>query len=323
MLNDEAHKTGIMSLLELRTSAVVKHLQSVLRKPDLFEWLEDEAESLGSLGATKQGPIQFTRELRHACRVKAVTAGAVNARAELRSDGAGYFVTFNAKYSPAARRFAIAHEFGHTVLSSPAQGTEPPLGSTVGAGDRAVEAICDYFAGAMLVPRNALRQILDRDQEFRRRPPLHLIPEVARRFDVQRRIAAWRLLLVSGLQAWLLLRVQSQVDGRPLFNGQEVGGSWTTVWYVRGDVARKRDAVKGYDVPFATHRRIPAEMIPDAQGPRTSAVCLDSRWWDGVQVQPAGRARLPMKARPKQGSLNGFSALIDGSLYLALSEEQD
>jgi hypothetical protein len=308
-----------MHASDIRTSAVVNDFEARLGRQDLFEWIEEQADRLGSLGRVHGGPLQFTRELRRACKVHSVDAGAVTSRAELHSDGGGFLVKFNAKYSPAARRFAIAHEFGHTLLTTPAIGTEPSIGSSIGRGDRAVEAICDYFAAALLLPRNTLRPILERDPQSRSRPPAHLLPEIARRFHVQCRIAAWRVLLVTALRDWILLRAQAASESNPLLRVGDVT-AWKSIWYVSGDLKRKPDTVKGFEVPFATRRRIPTEMIPTA-GTQTEAVCLDTRWWDGARMQPADDARRPMRIRPADTPKPGYAARFDHSVYIALRNE--
>jgi hypothetical protein len=306
----------------LRQSSVVADLESQLRTSDLFEWIETEAEKLGRLGRNGIHGVQFTDELRSAFKISSIRTGEINSRAVLASDGVSFQITFNSKFSPGARRFAIAHEFGHALFTDPANGTLPRLGTVLGQGDRAVESICDYFAGAMLVPRNELLAFLQRaDAAYDHRPPLHLIDQVARIFHVQRRIAGWRLLLVTRLNRWVMLRAQLGNDHGPLFDMPDDVRSWKSVWCVCGDVIRKKESVKGYEIPFSTHRRIPAEMIPERAGYLTEHRELDSRWWDGTRIQPAADARRPMRSRLNHDSRRGFVAKVHGSIYVAFSEE--
>jgi hypothetical protein len=107
----------------------------------------------------------------------------------------------------------------------------------------------------------------------------------------------------------------------PLFAKIHGINSWKSVWYVSGDVTRRREVVKGYSVPFATHRRIPADMIPAVAGPETRPVCLDTRWWEGTRIQPADDARRSMRVRPVDNPRAGYAALIDSSLYLAFRDD--
>lgn len=301
----------------MSASAVLEQLEARSEGRTVFEWLEDKAEELYALGADAGGKVQFTSALRQACNISAIRTGAVTARAQIATVGTSYVVSFNASYSPAARRFAISHEFGHALLASLSRGAEFGLEAKLRQPDRTIEAMCDYFAAALLAPRVALVHTLSRDSMSRSRPSLHLVRDVAQRFDIQERIAAWRLLLVAGLSEWSVLRVRSAAETGPLLR-DAAAAAWKTVWYVSGDLTRKPSVVKGYDVPFRTHRRIPTDMIPPEVGATTMAVSLDGRWSDGIRPQPTEDARRPMKTRRPLPSRSGHAALLDGSLYVAL-----
>jgi hypothetical protein len=156
------------------------------------------------------------------------------------------------------------------------------------------------------------------DPQYRDRPSVHLIPNIARQFDVQRRIAAWRLLLVSGLHDWILVRARIGNDEGPLFDDDVAPPTtWTTLWYVGGGLKRKPESVKGYSVPFDSRRRIPPDMIPDVSA-ETASVRLDGRWWDGTRAQPTDVARRPMKLRRADCAGIGYAARIANSLYVGL-----
>lgn len=310
-----------MSALPIRTASLVADLESQLGGGDVFAWLEEQAEALAAKGASADGRVHFGVGMRREFRVKLISAGAITSRAELKADGSTYSVLFNAKYSPAARRFAIAHEFGHVLLDGATSGPHRHVRASNDSGSRALEILCDYFAGALLVPRHSLLAMLDADSLAQSRPALSFVPDIAARFHVQQRVAAWRLLLVTGMTNWVVIRAQLRgAGGGPLLE-PKTEAAWRSAWYVVGDVMRKREPVKGYDVPFATHRRIPAEMVPPGAEPAATLTLLDARWWDGARAQPSDDSKRPLRARRSQDRMVGYTALVGDSLFVALQDE--
>jgi len=307
----------------IREATSVSHLEARCGEADIFEWLEAQAESLSVLGASPTGAVGFSsHRLRSALKIADISPGAVTARAELQSDGREFLVTFNPLYSFAARRFAIAHECGHALLHRLTRSDSSSSAPRVERGDRAIEALCDYFAAALLVPRQSLKRFVDADPMSGLRPPLHLVPEVARRFAVQERIAAWRLLLVCHLSDWVAVRVR-RIQERPLLREEiDVSDSWETVWYVKGECTRKQDVVKGYSVPFGRHRKIPVDMLPPESTCGTLPVQLDSRWVDGARPQPLKDASRPMRMRTSGPQKAGYAASRGDSIYIAVREAE-
>ena len=319
----------------LDDSPVILELASRIGQGDLFEWIEEQARRLARLGRTTDGTVTVGRALQHACRVTSVTPGRISARAELRADEDCFSIVFNPILSADVQRFSIAHEIGHTLWMELIPGEAPRNRyTTVGHNNSTIEMLCDYFAAALLMPRDDMENILRFHREAQvkgqrsieeEQCPLELVPRLARRFRVQRRIAAWRLLLVQKLSSWVIVRAQNRLtrSSRPLLasQGQE-GEAWETVWYETGSVRRRLSIVEGYRVPFDTRRRrIPTEMVPTDLTAEARLHKLDSRWWDGVEPEPAASARVPFGRRRRGGEVLGLAARIGNSVYVAVDRE--
>ena len=317
----------------LDTSPVVMELASRVGRGDLFEWLEEQAQGLARLGRAADGTVRIGRALQRACRVTSVTPGRMSARAELRVDDDCFSIVFNPILSADVQRFSIAHEIGHTLWMEFVPG-EAPRDRYTGVGhNRTIEMLCDYFAGALLMPRGDVENVLrfHRESRVKRRRsfeeeqcPLELVPMLAQRFCVQRQIAAWRLLLVQRLSSWAIVRAQDRFTkwSLPLLAlERQRNEAWETAWYETGSVRRKRSIVEGYRVPFDTRRRIPIEMVPADLAAEALLQKLDSRWWDGVEPEPAASASRPFRRRQGKRDVLGLAARIGNSVYVAVDRE--
>jgi hypothetical protein len=187
--------------------------------------------------------------------------------------------------------------------------------------DSNMELLCDYFAGALLVPRKALMKYLENDNLFKKGiPPVHLIREISRNFVVPERIAAWRILLVGEFRNTTVISVRDlSMRAGPLIPKNRYLPDWETNWYTMGSVGSKGGCVRGYTKPFETHRKIPKEMIPKNIEWFPKNVDLDCRWWEGIRCQVRNDSRIPMRFR--QGTIlkKGFVSRRLGVLYLAIS----
>ena len=319
-------------------SPVMRGLASRVGGRDLLKWIEERAATLANLGRTREGAVQVNRRVRDACRVDSVRPDSMTARAELKADGTRYAIRFNRVMSQEVQRFSIAHEIGHTLWISEAAGRSIPGPSgTVGVRDETIEMLCDYFAGAFLMPVHDVKQLV-REHVARRASggedeggrefecPVELIPSLAGRFKVQRRIAAWRLLLVQELDSWAVIRVERshvRLGGLPFWEEEQEPETWEATWYETGTAQRKLQTVDGYAVPFgAGRRRIPADMMPAEPYEDARPQLLDSRWWDGVKPQPAGQAKVPFRLRKAAEPRVGVAARTTESMYIALNRGQ-
>lgn len=319
----------------LENSPVARELAARIGRGDLFEWIEEEARSLAGLGRGTDGTVRVGRALQRARGVRAVKPSRMSARAELRIDGDGFSIAFNPMLSTDVQRFSIAHEIGHTLWMETAPGERPRnLYTTAGRNSRTIEMLCDYFAGALLMPREDVKNVLHLhrastatrgNSSEEERCPLELVPRLASRFRVQRRIAAWRLLLVQELSSWVIVRAQDPFTrSSPLLRASrwQASEGWEIAWYETGSVWRIRSIVEGYRVPFDTRRRrIPAGMVPRGLAAEGRLQKLDARWWDGVEPEPIASARVPFSRRHRRGPRAGLAARIEDSVYVAIDRE--
>lgn len=98
--------------------------------------------------------------------------------------------------SPAARIFSIAHELAHLAIRSDATCEEPGV---EGVAQSKVETWCEAFAGAFLMPGDAIRAVIadqaERATARKKDEPTDVdkVKQVMRRFSVSARAAAIRL----------------------------------------------------------------------------------------------------------------------------------
>jgi len=307
----------------IEKSAIFRDLKKQIQTNDLLQWIETRAKELSELGKTRTGEIIFTQKLRDACKIIEIIAGKLGSRAQILVERDGFRIIFRPQLTEDARRFAIAHEIGHTIWYRPESGATFRSPTSVAHNDHVVEALCDYFAGALLMPNSAVLSILEANKKFKDGilvPPLHLIKQLAKKFNVQERIAAWRLLLLGNFGEHIILcaRDKSNRNGR-LFKIDDKRPEWESLWYTTGDLFSKIRTVKGYAVPFNTKRRLPQEMIPIVANSMTQTINLDNRWWIGLKPLPIKEARRSLKyIRNKKAVRLGHALFHEHYLYLAL-----
>jgi Zn-dependent peptidase ImmA (M78 family) len=315
------NETNVVVMIE--QSVIFRDLKKQIQTNDLLQWIETRAEELSDLGKTRIGEIIFAQKLRDACKIIEITAGKIGSRAQLSVEGDGFRIIFKPQLTEDARRFAIAHEIGHTIWYRPRSGTTFMSPTIVAHNDYVVEALCDYFAGALLIPNSAVLSILEANKQFRDGilfPPLHLIKQLAKKFNVQERIAAWRMLLLGNCDEYIILCARDKSNRNPrLFKIADKQPEWETLWYTTGNLFSKIRTVKGYVVPFNTKRRLPQEMIPTVSNGMGQTINLDNRWWVGLKPLPITEARRPLKyIRNKKALRLGYALFHENHLYLAL-----
>lgn len=311
----------------IEQSAVFIDLQEQFQTNDLLQWIENRAEELSVLGETHSGKIIFTHALRDACKVVDIISGKIGSRAQILSEGDRFRILFRPQLTEDARRFAIAHEIGHTIWFKPGSRKDSRTSTIVGHNDYILEGLCDYFAGALLMPYNPVLAILEANKHYKDGvpiPPLHLIKDLAVKFHIQERIVAWRLLMLGNFGELIILGARDRTSRNgPLFTSPINRPEWETLWYTTGSLFSKIRTVKGYAVPFNTRRRLPPEMIPDSANRVIQTCYLDHRWWLGLKPLPTKEARRSLKhiSREKEVYL-GHALLNENFLYLALPMDQ-
>jgi hypothetical protein len=281
---------------------------------------------LSEFGQQRGGFIDFTQALLAERKVKRLREADIVGLAQLRPNGAGFEILFRPKPALEIRRFAIAHELGHTLWYRRGAPPQPlsPYQHGVG-GDLTIELLCQRFAAALLLPSGKLRDWVSRSGLFPENdpPPLNLIPLIAKRYLVSELAAARRLLqdVFPRKLGLICIRRESTQLGLLLNNGDE--SRWVTSWCAVpwGYMLR----IRGRAIALKGHgRRIPQGMVPNAIDCGGSTACmLDSRWWDALKPEPPAAARIPLKHRKEGAQKPGFVWGDSERLYLALplSEE--
>ncbi len=119
-------------------------------------------------------------------------------------------IVINAKDDPRARAFTIVHELGHLLFAEQAR-----------SGN--LEAICNEFAGEVLMPRVWLRDVL---RETQGTEPIARIEEASRRFGVTPLAAAVRVRRAGLLPADLIEDVIAEIQGRGREGAAAGGGDY-------------------------------------------------------------------------------------------------
>ena len=201
------------------------------------------------------------------------------------------YVIRQAKWLPRTKaRFSLAHEIGHTYFQNP---DGRPWVAGHGYNEPGVESLCDYFARALLVPRDRLWRSLQELGMGDSLPPLHLIPSLACEYEVGEQTLARRLVfdLFGGFDAIACLTNR----------GTRSEPDWRAVWCTTAADALDR-MPSGWRVPFSSRdRKVPAEMVPPLDFGQTAIAAIDGRWHGLMRPQPPSLSRKPAAAWPKRG----------------------
>lgn len=94
----------------------------------------------------------------------------------------GWFIVLNANECIVRQKFSAAHELGHIVLVP----NEPEIVYHSEDNESWVEKLCDRFAGDILVPEPAVRNVYQYE-------PFPFVEDIARLFQVSRQVAKIQL----------------------------------------------------------------------------------------------------------------------------------
>lgn len=298
----------------------VAALERALRCDDLLEWVETKATELATLGS-RHGCVHLTRELLQSRGIRAVVKERSHRLAHdavIEVDRSGYVIRYSAT-RPTRIRFSLAHEIGHTYFGD----TDGRVISRVEyRNDPTVESICNYFARALLLPRERLiARLRDLVGEIQI-PPLHLVPQLADEFHVSEEPLARRLVfdVFEGFVAALCITKPS---------GKR---EWRTTWCVpRGE--HDLPSSSGWRVPLDSNGRlIPWDMVPSYETGRTTVTSVDGRWADLCQPKTLAQCRVPFARLPAMVRVQAVvaSAVLEPALFdepaekcfVALTEER-
>lgn len=298
----------------------LRALEEALGCSNLFEWLEEEARSLAKLG-TKDGHVHFTPELLRSRGVRALlreNAKALVQDAVVEFEGNGYVIRYAAT-RPDRIRFSIAHEIGHTYLADAYGRRVARIEYQI---DPTVESLCNFFARALLLPRDRMFDYLRRSVGRRSTPALHLVPQLASAFRVSEQVAARRVVfdLFGGFVAAACITDHGRGEG------------WRTTWCAPSG---EHDLPKssGWRVPLRSNGRlVPNDMVPDCAQGQTTVTSVDGRWAELSRPKTTAQCRARFASVRATGRVDAVVATVteerrlfdepSQKCFVALLEEQ-
>jgi Zn-dependent peptidase ImmA (M78 family) len=303
-----------------------KDLEIRLQTSNLFEWIDKEGESLARMGLSKSSMVEFTRDVldnRRISKILSVKRDTSSADAFIQTNGIEFIIYYNKEVPFFRRRFAIAHEIGHTYWFSPGNGQRPlsPIQLYTGR-DPDIEDLCDRFASAFLLPRQNLLEILRKnitnyyDCNI---PYLHLAPKLSKHFGVAEQAVVRRLFfeLFPCNMAFLCVRSSPRI---PLIDKEQDASQWKLAWCALPRQLELHQTVSGIKIPFKTNgRNIPEDMIPAECRNTTEECLLDGRFWLGIKGQIKKTwASYPLRKWPECERKRGYAYNFKDSVFIAL-----
>ena len=289
----------------------MRALESALGCEDLFEWVETQATNLAGLGSSC-GRVKFSEQLLRSRGIGAVVkenSDKLPHDAVIEFTGSTYQIRYSAT-RPTRIRFSMAHEIGHTYF---ADTRGRPVSKMDYRTDPTIESMCDYFARALLLPRERVIARLRELVGHAPIPPLHLIPQLANEFEVSGQSVARRLVfdLFEGYISATCITKPRQ------------DGDWQTTWCTPLGEHHLPKA-SGWRIPLASRRRrIPPDMVPTCESRETTLMCVDGRWADLSTPKTIAQCRVPFSKLSSTGSVEAAVALVvqSGGLFDAPSEK--
>lgn len=282
---------------------IIDDLQKRFGCSDLFDWLDLQAEHLAVFGTdqTTHG-VKLTKQIFAARSVIGVEQrSALNQEACILPVAGGFKIQYRQGLPRARRRFAIAHELGHTFFFRE-PGSSRAESKLQGAEEPTIEVLCDFFAGALLLPR---RRFLDKIESLgwdgyqQGIPPLHLVPMLAQEFAVAPQAVARRMVFDIFASHRIVFCVKRNVD--------EPMEPWHTVWYAASAASHNRMPT-GWRIALDSHgRKLPPELIPDTPKGETRKAMIDGRLHVAASPQAPTESRRPIS---KRSTLPSKSALV-------------
>lgn len=177
LLRKHGYEKDIQQIIEIETASLVSGLRQ--DRPSMFSDnsavpIEAIAAALNIRAARRPCPAAFS--------------------ATLRQTGTGYEISHGPNQHYYRRRFSLAHEMGHLVLSRLAGPfSNRDLQNTKGQRHEE-EIICDLFASALLIPKTAFESALDKQIALTHRD----INSLAKRFKVSKSAVLRRMAALEG-----------------------------------------------------------------------------------------------------------------------------
>ena len=272
---------------------VIEELNKKLGCSDILDWLEIEAEQLANLSFSKSThSVKLNRAIFAARSVKSVEKyQKLTQDACIVPVSEGFKIQYRQGIPRERLRFALAHELGHTYFFL-RPGSVKSLSGFQAAEGSTIESLCDYFAGALLLPTQRLLRMINAfggDDSLESPPPLHLVFALAQEFSVAPQAVARRMVFDIFRSHRIVFCVKREI-------GEQVV-PWHTVWFAES-ANMNRNTPTGWRIPLDSHGRlIPAELIPDVPVGVTESAMIDGRLYAAALPQSPKESRIPLSKR--------------------------
>lgn len=283
---------------------LINDLERKLGVDDLPSWLDEEAERLSHFGTTHaKWEVVFTDALLKERNIESISAANVSGDASISLGPRNKYEIF---YKPGLpdfgpyypRRFAVAHEIGHTYWFENAKSCKPlSSAQRVSGPDSTIEILCNRFAASLLLPKRRVSDALHFLAAETKSDvlPLPVIPVISEYFKVAERAVAQRLFFSHDpdLRAIVCLRNLdvANLDDAPLLDLHDTipASKWVSSWCaLPSGVSESRFEV-GTRIPLASRKLIPFGMLPDVPSGEVCRLTVDSRWvWGATPTKYAG-----------------------------------
>jgi Zn-dependent peptidase ImmA (M78 family) len=287
---------------------ILDELGRHLGSNDIVKWIEERATQLSSQYWSEGEGMSLSTRFLETMRISQVKSAVIEGSASLRSGLNGYVVLVKSGLPVQTRRFAIAHEIGHTLFldekfSSKALSN---LQWTIGR-DPTIEHLCDRFAAALLIPLWRLRQsvensLLDGIGDV---PPFHLVETLSREYRVPEQ-AMFRRICYDLYGVKLVAVCLRQRKKNPSL------ARWLISWCCLPLELQMASQVDGVRIPLKTSGRvIPSVWLPNIRESDHTTYCkLDGRWWSAVR---------PVSLQESRKSFQTYGPMPDGSGFACVS----
>lgn len=288
-------------------SYLLAELRHQLGCTDIFSWLEDEAERLAALSADYSlDLVKLSREIfSHRGVLSVRECPGLNQDACIVPISGGYQISYRRGIPKQRLRFALAHELGHTLLFAP-DGSGRSLARMQNHEDPSIEALCDFFASALLLPKGRLsRKVEELQPEHGTTagPPLHLIPSLAEIFGVAPQAIARRLVF----DLWQSHRTVFSI--KRMFAEKHEG--WQTMWFASVATTSEHTPT-GWRIPLDSNgRKVPAGVIPEIPYGETVRIMLDGRLSSASTPKSPAISRIPLSRQAPMEKVEALAAFAE------------
>jgi len=303
-------------------SDLINDLARRLGTSDLLNWIETRTAELARLGWKRPGFVDLGPRLLAEVGVAGCIADMKIADlATIRPQETQSYVIHHHYFrtrpygSVEDHRFWVAHELSHTFWFSAVPGGLPLSSHQKAIGsDPTIEWLCNRAAAALLVPRGLLEALL-REEGYNLRddpPPLHLIPNFARKLRVAPRLLArrWFHDILSSPRNVLCIEPTPRSHEKD-HNTTRFRILWEAIFSGSTKLPRK---LQGRVVRFKYQHN--DDLV------RTIRHSLDGRWLELIaQAHTPSQKAIPFSQLPSRPPIAAELARVGKSVILSFSWE--